>query len=97
MKIVHALFVDTSKGDAAENKSQPENLFFPAACTDPIDHHGIAMVRASVSTQHPWSLEQFPGFPELLHRNLGKDSGLNTVCLVPFTRLTDRRLLTGTA
>lgn len=31
------------------------------------------MLHTDLSTQHPWSLEPFPGVPENLHRSLGEN------------------------
>ena len=38
VKIVYVLFLEYIKGDTAENKSQPEDLFLPAVCIASTDH-----------------------------------------------------------
>lgn len=38
VKLVYVLFLEYTKGDTAENKSQPEDLFLPAVCIASTDH-----------------------------------------------------------
>lgn len=71
-----AVFVDISKGEAAEDTQQPETSAFQLfAQSPPI----TTELHADSPTQHPWSLEQSPGVPELLHRNLGENPAEDTV------------------
>lgn len=67
LKIAHDLFLDFTKGDASQSKSEPEeDFFFPAVCIVSIDHRWISCGFCWPIHMVPCVLwNKFPWFPYL--------------------------------